>query len=581
MLAAKLGRVDVCRKLLDAGAKPAAKDIFGRSALFYASRNGNADVVQLLLAQKPVINDGSLHEASRGFHAGVMQLLLNAEHDANYRSSKHGGRTALAEMALHGRVPDDVSDAEEAIDVLKAAGADPTIQIHGKSVIYLALENARPIPITQVLLDRLLYKTINDNGNIYRSGKLHYSPTIYLSKNTSHPSRAASTQLLTLLRHHGAKDIFYSSDPHKPQPSGAVGLPPEIALAERSREAREAHAERTRQAREAQLAEEEQLHKMALRREAETHNHRAALGESSHYASLRHRGEAADLDVSIARTAHQSDTSATLNSFAARREIGWARHKDEMAMELDRAATGNYIAVGTEGVKRGIGWDRHRDRLAMTAEQREADLAHWAQTHSTRLDLEQDEYAQAYYIREWDDEQTGRFEAGKHQRKLAERADEETDAWYYREWKDEQNGRFRDGEHQRKLGERADEETDAWYYREWRDEQNGRFAEGRQQRKIAALDSEAWAAAEHRQWNNGVDIENRRAVNEEEAWRLRTEYYAALEYEQGRVDQERIGTGWVEVDSETAELANRIAWNQYNAANGYGQEGQRMIEWAG
>ncbi|OIW30219.1 hypothetical protein CONLIGDRAFT_680998 [Coniochaeta ligniaria NRRL 30616] len=374
MLAANFGRADITQKLLGSGAKAAPKDVFGRSTLFYASRGGHADVVKLLLEQRPVINDGSLHEASRGFHTSVVDLLIKGGHDPNYRSTKHGGRTALGEIALKGRIPGDVSAAEDAIDVLKSAGADPLVQIHGKSIIYLAMENEFcPVPMTQLLLDRILWQTINSDANIYQSANLHYSPTMYLTKTPSHPSRSSATQILTLLHHHGAKDIFYSSSPSSRQPPGATGLPPAIAA-----------AESRRQAREAATAEEEHHHQLTLRREREAHDHAAALAESSHAASLRHRHASADLDVALADASHHSAATRTLSSAA---------------------------------VSRGIDWDRHRDGLAMTSERRDADLAYRSRAHVATLTERQDEERQEYSFREARDGQAARFEYGRHQRR--------------------------------------------------------------------------------------------------------------------------------------------------------------------
>jgi ankyrin repeat protein len=152
-VAAKSSHLDAVELLLEAGAKPSAKDKYGRSALFYAARLGDVEIVFTLLHSKPSTNDGSLHEAARSFHAPVMELLLKAGHDADYRSTKHGGRTALGEMALKGRVSEDVARTEEAVDLLKDAGSDPMVKVDGKTVIFLALDNKNPEPVVRVLLD--------------------------------------------------------------------------------------------------------------------------------------------------------------------------------------------------------------------------------------------------------------------------------------------------------------------------------------------------------------------------------------------------------------------------------------------
>ena len=49
LLAVKCGRVDIVRVLIESGARVSAKDALGHSGLFYASRYGNTDLVELLL----------------------------------------------------------------------------------------------------------------------------------------------------------------------------------------------------------------------------------------------------------------------------------------------------------------------------------------------------------------------------------------------------------------------------------------------------------------------------------------------------------------------------------------------------
>ena len=136
LLAAQSGRLEIVRSLLESGAKISARDVLGRSALFFASRLGHVELAKLLLENKPCANDGSLHEASQGFHLQVMQMLIDNGHDANYRSAKHEGRTALGEMARNGAIR-DLTTAEEALEILYAADASPLFKVHGKTVIFL------------------------------------------------------------------------------------------------------------------------------------------------------------------------------------------------------------------------------------------------------------------------------------------------------------------------------------------------------------------------------------------------------------------------------------------------------------
>ncbi|KAH8890162.1 ankyrin [Thozetella sp. PMI_491] len=352
ILAAKQGRLDVAQLLIEAGAKQPAKDVFQRSALFYASRSGNHNLVALLLNGKPGKNDGSLHEASRCFHPKVMQMLMDAGHDADYRSTKHGGRTALAEMALLGRIPADVSTAEEAAEMLKDAGANPLVQVHGSSVMFLALDNQEPVPIVQMLLEKILWKYVNDEACIYQEGDLNYSPTMYVAKGIAKSPPSASADLIRLLKDHGATDRYYATI-EKAQPADAVGLPAHIQDYEDARRARE---------RRLQLEEEE--HSIALRREAEQAQHRVRIADLEHDSVIRH-GDAL--------------------SAQALRHRGLA-HNQDIQIEAEKHHNTSNIAMSEANTRSRIGWQAHRDTEEMRAEVRGNDLAHAAQTRAADLE---------------------------------------------------------------------------------------------------------------------------------------------------------------------------------------------------
>ncbi|KAK5656725.1 hypothetical protein OQA88_4273 [Cercophora sp. LCS_1] len=231
MLAAMSGRRGITRMLLEAGANAAAKDIYGRSALFFASKAGDADLASLLLKSKSPSNDGSLHEASRRFNTRVMQLLLEAGHDANQRSALHGGRTALGELALHGS-PKDISVAEEAVDVLSNAGASPLLKMQGKTAIFLALDNPQNETMVPLLLSKILHTTIHSRENTFQQEIYHFSPTMYISKGILHGPQ--TEKLFQLLHKSGVEDRFYATL-GEDQPADAVGIPDEIRDFERLR----------------------------------------------------------------------------------------------------------------------------------------------------------------------------------------------------------------------------------------------------------------------------------------------------------------------------------------------------------
>jgi len=232
MLAAMSGRRETAQLLLKSGAPVSSKDIYGRSALFFASRGGDADMVALLLKSRPTANDGSLHEASRGFSKRAMRLLIQAGHDPNHRSTMHGGRTALGELALNGVVPADTTAVEEALDVLIQAGASALLKMHGKTTVFLALDNQENEAMLRILLEKVLGTTLHSQENTFHQGVYHYSPTTYVTKGILLGPQ--TEPLAQMLWNYGAEDSFYA-DLGETQPADAVGLPTEITEYERAR----------------------------------------------------------------------------------------------------------------------------------------------------------------------------------------------------------------------------------------------------------------------------------------------------------------------------------------------------------
>ncbi|KAL2162977.1 hypothetical protein VTH06DRAFT_6813 [Thermothelomyces fergusii] len=350
LLAAKSGRIDIVQLLLESGARVSVKDALGHSALFYASRAGNAELVALLLGRKPPLNDGSLHEACRGFHARVIQLLVEAGHDPNFRSVKHGGRTALGEIALRATPPADVAKAEEALEILAAAEASPLLKVDGKTVIFLALDNEHNEAIAKLLLEGMLYRTLNSLENTYQHGALHYSPTMYVVKGIL--LGPSSEALLQLLKAHGCEDRFYATM-GETQPPDAVGLPEEIQDYERERRARE-HQRR--------LAEED--HASAIRREREKAAALARLEADTHH-----------------RTAQQREELAQQH----RRRHRALAHQHELPTTAEKHHAEARIKLGAAAAQSGFRWPKHADELAVQAQKRPADLAYRQASHRPPL----------------------------------------------------------------------------------------------------------------------------------------------------------------------------------------------------
>ncbi|KAK3984415.1 hypothetical protein QBC44DRAFT_337035 [Cladorrhinum sp. PSN332] len=347
LVAVKSRRVELVQMLLDNGAKLSVKDSRGRSALFFAAREGDFATLALLLKQneKPATNDGSLHEAARGFHTPAMKLLLGAGHDPNYRSSRHGGRTALGEIAFKAAVPDDIAVAEEAIDLLSSVDASPLLKVNGKTVIFLALDNQNNESITRILLDRLLYRTLNSHENTYEQGMYHYSPTMYVSKGVLLGPQTDS--VVQVLRDHGCEDRFYATM-EETQPSDAVGLPEEIREYERERRLWEQQNRRA-----------EEAHASQLRRETEKAHNVAHIEDLSHSRSLRHRDE---------------------SSQQQRRHRG-LDHQQAMMTKAEMHHNDANIRISESNVNSQVRWQRYNDDMAMVGQKRDADLGHRQRVH--------------------------------------------------------------------------------------------------------------------------------------------------------------------------------------------------------
>ena len=243
--------------LLKHGAKASARDTYDRSALFYASRNGDTETIASILKAKPGPNDGSLQEAARELHAPAIKLLIKNGHHPDFTSAKHDGRTALAELALCCASSPSDERIDDTIDALDAGKVDPLKKCRGKNPLYLALENPEPFSIVRKLLERIYWKYVSDPNNLYIEDNILYSPTMYVSKGFLPLSEADANGLLQLLRDHGATDVYYASEGHE-QPPDAIGMPEKMAEAERKKKAREE-----------KLRQQDEDHQRALAREAE------------------------------------------------------------------------------------------------------------------------------------------------------------------------------------------------------------------------------------------------------------------------------------------------------------------------
>lgn len=226
-MAARTRRPDIIFNLIEHGAKHTVKDSLDRSALFYASRNGDALSMTHILRTKPGINDGSLHEAARELYPDAVRLLIDNGHRPDFASTKHSGRTALAELCLLCDTSCDCGDIEATLDALISGGIEPLRKCAGKTALFYALENMDPITVTQRLLDRCYWEYVDHANNIYECNDYYYSPTMYIEKGFIPIEKERATALKKILYSFDAKDHYYAKEGHD-QPRDAVGLPPAI-----------------------------------------------------------------------------------------------------------------------------------------------------------------------------------------------------------------------------------------------------------------------------------------------------------------------------------------------------------------
>lgn len=238
-------------KLLEFNAEVSAKDQFERSALFYASRNGDYESINALLKAGSPPDDGSLHEAAKNLHSSVVALLIEGKHhpDTPGRDEEYDGRTALQEMALMCDCTQSAKKIEKTLLALATGKANPLLKTHGKNALFYALDNPNPVPITRAVLDFVMAKHMTSDENVYTAAdpetgtKYYYSPKMYISKGFSQGPDCYNDELMKLLIYKGAVDVYYAEEGAE-QPIDAVGMAQAVIGTEIRRKVRE---ERVRQ----------------------------------------------------------------------------------------------------------------------------------------------------------------------------------------------------------------------------------------------------------------------------------------------------------------------------------------------
>ncbi|KAL1606732.1 hypothetical protein SLS60_004139 [Paraconiothyrium brasiliense] len=282
-LAAREGRADIVKVLLERGADASIRDKQDRSALFYAGGSSNTSVVETL-APHALKNDGSIHEAARSLQLDVVALLIKASHDVNFPSRHHGGRNALGELCLNVEINNSSqrSRTRQVLRLLLDNGANPTFKARNeRSTVHLALDNAHnPLTIAETLLETEIWEQLNDEKHMFRDEKgLWYSPYSYVERMPSPARKAQKQDLLDLLRDKGCAPRFYSEN--EDQPLGAIGMPAAIA----------------------RLADRQKEHQLSLKLAKEASEHARMLEETAHLDLLRRKKEQQDAEMAAVEAA--------------------------------------------------------------------------------------------------------------------------------------------------------------------------------------------------------------------------------------------------------------------------------------
>ncbi|KAF3907531.1 Ankyrin-2 [Arthrobotrys entomopaga] len=278
MVAVQRRRRDVIFELIKAGASVTTEDQKGQTALFKACQEGTYDIVELLLARHQSRNDGSLHEAASFCHPDIVRLLIrDGHHDPDFPSSRHAGRSALANLALAADPVAQKETLKETVEALLDNGADPSLRTDNKSPLVFGLDNPNPVEMTKLLLNSGLYKTINSEFNLYRDeSNVVFSPTMYVKKGLcANKSPQVMEDLFLLLKSFRAEDRYYVDDPKTPQPLGYTGIPKYLAKIEEER-----------QVVQRQIEQEKHLRQARMRMEKEEATERERIRNAEYQAEL-------------------------------------------------------------------------------------------------------------------------------------------------------------------------------------------------------------------------------------------------------------------------------------------------------
>ena len=230
---------DITLRLLEAGACPDTQDWAERTPLLYATMANNVQAMTHLLKYDVELNDESLHIAARQLDLAAVNLLLTHQARTDLPGSIHcGGRTPLGELCLMADLSQNPPQLMKTLKLLCKATKNFGALTDGRSCIFQALDNNKPLQMTAALFksSQSVTDEVNHDHNIFVHGSLCYSATAYVRhfkcversgfKSIDLSCRCCSIeacpapQLEKLLRAHGCQDRFWDAAAGINQPRG-------------------------------------------------------------------------------------------------------------------------------------------------------------------------------------------------------------------------------------------------------------------------------------------------------------------------------------------------------------------------
>lgn len=401
MIAASSPNGDITLRLLEAGACPDTQDWIERTPLQYATMAKNVKGMDHLLKYDVEVNDESLHIAARQLDLPAVGLLLTHHARTDLPGTVHcGGRTPLGELCRMADLSQNPPQLMKTLKLLCKATKKFGALTDGRSCIFQALDNDKPLHMTAALFKSCpaVNDEVNNDYNIFIYGSLFYSPTAYVrhfkciepsgSRSVDLSRRCCSLdvclapQLEQLLRAHGCQDRFWDAAAGFNQPIGFRNPPSAIIASIKDAEAVRKEQDRRARAQAEEIARKDQnqrdLDEAAAannRRERE----RIRVLEEVKAAEIRATYEKAEAEVqAIQRRTKEKETEMqrlkTLEAENARAKQQRELSEQQFQIEQERARAKAEDELEAKRERRREQALRERSNIQIDQKRKEANI---------------------------------------------------------------------------------------------------------------------------------------------------------------------------------------------------------------